>query len=172
MEQINRLMRKPLSNYDILDALNNKCNLVLYSDIQKYNSIDSLLGKYGICVVLYNDKAEVGHWILLLHNRSTDYVELFDSYADNYSVKEEFKKRHNDLFEKIYKGGYNLLYNDSNLQKLSDNVNTCGRWVIVRALERNKHIDTFVKDIKESAKDQKISPDQYVTYLTQKYPCK
>ncbi len=78
---INELMKKPLSNTDILEAVHHKTNLVTYKELMGFSTLQQLLGKYKCCVILYDiNESNCGHWCLIMQNNS-DEVEFFDPYG-------------------------------------------------------------------------------------------
>jgi hypothetical protein len=44
---------RSLSDLDIKNIMDNKINVVMYSDLHKYKDIKQLLGKYNRCIILY-----------------------------------------------------------------------------------------------------------------------
>ena len=134
---MNNEIYKSLSGGDILNALDQKCNLVLYSQIHNFNSIEELLGKYKKCVILYHTSENYGHWTALYENKGTIY--FFDSYGiipDN-----ELKFLH----------------------KEKPNIATCGRWCINRLQNTDISVDNYYKIFKEASK--KIDIDKLICLL-------
>ena len=76
---MNEEISKSLSGTEVLDLLNNKCNLVLYSDLHNIKSIQELLGEYKKCVLLYHTSANYGHYCCVYENNNT--IFFFDSYG-------------------------------------------------------------------------------------------
>jgi hypothetical protein len=59
---------------------------------------------------------------------------------------------------------YTIHYNDHPLQVESDNVATCGRHCVIRAINKKMDIDEYFKWLN----NLKFSPDEAVTMLTLK----
>lgn len=162
-------MDKALSNRDIMRLINNKANLLTYSELQKYKNIDEALGDYGALVLLYETKQNFGHWTAIF-KVNKNKIEHFDSYGlkpdDELKFVPEYFRRINyedipHLTYLLYNSGYNVIYNEYKLQKKLININTCGRWVATRLKYRMIPQKIFAKFFLEY-KD----PDKIVTEIT------
>jgi len=79
MKTINRnLINYSLSNIDIAMYLD-KPNIVKYSDLAKFNSIDQVFDGYPYVIILIESGLNKGHWTCLC--RYNNSVEIFDSYG-------------------------------------------------------------------------------------------
>jgi hypothetical protein len=161
-------MEISLSGLDILD--NVKCNLIQYKDINQYNSIEDLLGKYKKCVILYHTKKDYGHWTCLYEYNGT--IFFFDSYGFipddelkflHKDLKAELNSNHRYLTELLYNSNKPVEYNEYQLQDRKKNVNTCGRWVILRLKYPKISVNDFYDIFKESSKY--INNDELITHL-------
>ena len=174
MEQLKAILKKliamPLSNEDIIHAVNGECNFVLYSDIPNYKNVEELLGPYKACVILYNDMLDCGHFVTLLqHPNKPKELEFHDPIG--VAIDQELKwikkvKQYPALTKLAYDGGYSIKYNDQKLQKVSEQIASCGRHSIVRLWLRDYDIDEYCKLIRSS----KLSPDELVALVTSEYP--
>lgn len=148
---------KALSDVDIRNILNNKINVVLYSDLYKYKDINELLGKYQRAIILYIfSKNELGksngHWVLVGINKNNN-IEFFCSYGtlpDKSLLKlplELRKKFHEDysyISKLMYDSKLPIEYNDMALQQHHSVV--CGYYCIGRAVTlKNMTIEEFQK---------------------------
>lgn len=168
---IKEKMKIAYSNTDIENKLNNKVNVLTYTDLIQYNNINDILGNYGNLVILVELKDNYGHWICCF-KRNNNIIEVFDSYGLkpddqlNY-VDNEFKKNNNMnypyLSKLLYYSKYNIEYNQYKLQEKSININTCGRWVVERIKLKNISIDDFYKLYKS---DKDIKSDELVTLIS------
>ena len=159
-----------LSNGDIYKLLDGKCNILTYPELTKYDDIDSAMGKYKALVLLYLSKQNYGHWICVFQ-RNNNTIEFFDPYGffpddELQFIPEHFREvsgqKYPHLTYLLAKCKYQKIeYNNTRLQKLENNVNTCGRWCVVRLMLRNISIEKFVKKFK-------IDGDSKVTKLTEK----
>jgi hypothetical protein len=55
-----------LSDEDVLRITDNKCKVLLYSDLEHFHDIDSMLAPHGAAVVLYQLEQNVGHWVTVI----------------------------------------------------------------------------------------------------------
>lgn len=163
-------MDKTLSDSDILKAIKNRANLMTYRELKKYKTLDEALGPHGALVLLYETKDNFGHWVGVF-KRTPTLVEFFDSYGykpdDEIKFIPDYFRKVNDLdyphlTALLYKSGYKISYNEHKLQKLKNDVNTCGRWVVARLIMRDLPLNEFVKMFKERG----VSSDTIVTLLT------
>jgi hypothetical protein len=123
-----------------------------------------------VCFILVETKRNSGHWIAVL-KLDKNNIEVFNSYSGfidmelNY-VPQNLQKVLNEdyphLTALLLKSKYNIHYNDHPFQSKSDNIATCGRHCIVRALNRKMDIDEYDKFIKS----QELKPDEFVTAVT------
>jgi hypothetical protein len=118
--------------------------ILLYSDLAKYKSIQKLLPKKkDFRIILIEEKALSGHWIAILRNNNV--IEVFNSYGTKPSSELNLLSEHqkqslnenvkwlNVSLNKAMKQ-YHIIYNNKRFQKLDDNVNTCGKHVLLRLL--------------------------------------
>ena len=161
-----------LSGDDILNYMNGRTNLIQYKDIINFENIDDLLGIYNKCVILYHTKENYGHWTCLYRVKNT--IFFFDSYG--FVPDDELKFLHKDLKEDLnsnfryltkllYESNNRIEYNEYQLQKKSPNINTCGRWVLLRLKYPKISINNFHDIITKNKKY--ISNDLLVTKLIQ-----
>jgi hypothetical protein len=160
---------KALSNTDIMNLIGGKANLMIYSQLQDYDDLDDVLGKYGALVLLYETSRNFGHWVCVFKvNNNT--IEHFDSYGlkpddEIKFIPEYFRKiagaDYPHLTALLYNSGYKVIYNEYQLQEKKSGINTCGRWVATRLNYRNIPQKKFAKFFLEYN-----DPDAVVTYLT------
>ena len=170
MDKIQKKIKNALSGDDITNALNGKVKVILYSSLSKYKTMEELLGKYKKVVLLYQSSSNFGHWCCLYEYCGT--ICFFDSYGIvpddelNYMSKEMNKKLMQDcrwLTHLLYESCKTVQYNEYPLQQLGPEVNTCGRWCIIRLKYTDISIDNFHK-LFTSFKDYK--PDYLITLVT------
>lgn len=164
--------KKSFSGDDILKLVDNKANLMTYSDVAKCNNIEEVLGKNGACIILYETKENYGHWTCIFKvNKNT--IEFFDPYgcvlddelkyiSDNFKQKSGTDFPH--LTEMLYNSKYKVIYNDYPLQKYKNDINTCGRHVGFRLQMRKIPLEKYAKVMLKSGFN--MSPDDLVTILT------
>ena len=141
-------MEKSLSYYDVIKILgkikvhlvtaDNKAKMYfIYRMNRKKRYINFLIHyKTGI-----NGDIDIGHWVGLVIDNKNKVVTFFDSYGrfpdDSLElISKEYRIRTNqnrrDIGEFMYslgEEGYELRYSEKQYQKVSNNINTCGRWV-------------------------------------------
>ena len=142
-----------LSDSDILTALNSRCNLMAYEDLEHYSDINDVLGEHGAVVLLYQSSADNGHWVTLVkHPTKQGVLIFFDSYGfpiDSELKLSKFNLRvHNGeavphLTHLIEQSTYKVESNNFKYQSNRQDDNQCGRFVIVRLLFRDLDIKQF-----------------------------
>ena len=156
-----------LSGAEILKLLDNKCNLVQYSDLHSIKSIDDLLGVHKKCILLYHTSQDYGHWCCIYENNNT--IFFFDSYGivpDDelkflpIGLKKELNSNHRYLTELLYNSGKPVEYNQYKLQKRTGEITTCGKWCVNRLrfpdISVNEYHDIFNKSSKYVENDKLI----------------
>jgi hypothetical protein len=169
MDKIDYYISQPTTGNYLYKCMNGKCNVIAYSDLQKYNNIDNVL-KNGCAFILVETSQNTGHWIALI-KIGNNKIEVFNSYGgfiDYYlyyvpeNMREILGENYPHLTALLLKSKYEIHYNNYPLQIENDNVATCGRHCIVRALNKNMDIDEYF----EWMNNLKFSPDEAVTILT------
>ena len=159
---------KSLSGIDILSKV--KCNLIQYKDVNKYKSIEELLGPTKKCVILYHTKKDYGHWTCIYEYNGT--IFFFDSYGFipddelkflHKDLKAELNSNHRYLTQLLYNSNKPVEYNEYQLQERKKNVNTCGRWCIERLKYPEISVNDFYKIFKDASKHLNI--DELICYL-------
>ena len=173
-EEIDIYKDIPLSDSDMLDLVKGKANLVTYSEIHKYRSIDELLAPYGACIILYETKPHFGHWVCLtLHDGLIEYFNSYGSLNNGGLPDDELKhipkafakESHQDkkyLTKLLVECDYELSYNEFQFQELDNHVKDCGRWVVLRIIMKSLSLEDFSKLFFN------MYSDDLVTYLTAK----
>ncbi len=158
-DEIDKFKDVALSTRDILDIVDGKANVVLYSQIHTLDSIDDLLKPYGAAVILYETHENYGHWTCLTlrdeyTKKGRQILEFYDSYglpfdAQLKDIPKEFaEKTFQDqpyLSKLIIKDNcpYRLSYNEFQFQELTPNTKDCGRWCALRILLKELPLKVF-----------------------------
>lgn len=163
-----------LSNDDILELTDGEANIVLYPDLHKFETIDELLGPNENCFLLFESKANFGHWVLIFKENKNN-VAFFNSYGgypdDSLKkIPKEFREISNQvvpyLSQLMVDSGYDLSYNEFKFQSDGKNINTCGRWCVLRWWLKDLDLYEF-KDFLDYIKDETgLTYDEIVTDLT------
>lgn len=162
-------MNKSLSNTDILNLLHGQTNVIKYADLANYNSVHDVLDPYGSAVILYPaETLDNGHWTCLLYSvnkKGQRVVEFFDPYG--FSPDTEFRKTKiklpRFLARLLMTSEMPLEYNNHRIQKVANNIATCGRHCVNRIRNADMDIDTYKRLF--GSRDG-ISADELVTYIT------
>ena len=163
----------PLSGSDIERITEGKANIIKYSDLHQYNSIDEVFGSKEAIIILYLKKSNFGHWCCLFKAPwKSETLYFYDSYAfqmdEEIQYSDEQLRLHGGknvphLTHLIRKSNYYLEQNDFQYQSKEHDINTCGRWAAVRA----RHLDMLPTDFKTFfTKNKHYNPDFYVSILT------
>lgn len=163
-------MEYSLTDTDILNALDKKCNIIKYSDMQYVKNIDQLIKNYNCCIILYEERPYTGHWCVINKNKKNE-IEFFDSYGmkpDEYlydlnDVEREKLKAKPYLSTLLLKSPYTLKYNEIPLQEKGGNINTCGRWALLRTIFYDVDLYKFCDFFKNN---NIYKPDELAYLLT------
>ena len=160
-----------LSDEDILRICDDKCKILLYSDLEHFHNIDSVLAPHGAAVILYQLEQNVGHWVTIIKHGSK-HLELFDPYGMRIDEELQFSqynlRRHNGkkvphLTHLLQTSPYKISYNDTQLQQFKHHVNTCGAWCALRVRFRSESSDDFIDLF---TKNEHYNGDFWVKALT------
>ena len=163
-----------LSDEHLFKLLNGKNKLVLYPDLINYDNIDKVLGKYGMCTLLFEAKENYGHWCCLwkLDNNTVSFFNSYGGYPDD-SLKyipEHFARISDQDYPYLSllldKSPYDLTYNEHAYQKKGKDIKTCGRHVCVRLLCRKLTDKQYYDYVKYFTDKYNINADEFVTLLT------
>jgi hypothetical protein len=163
-----------LSNFDIFDLLNGKVNIELYPNLHNYDNLDQLLGKYGICVLLFEAKPSYGHWVCLLklNNMEVEFFNPYGGFPDDslLQINQEFRKKSDQeyplLSELLLNSPYKLTYNEYQFQEIKSDIKTCGRHCSVRLMCQELSLYQYVKFLDKLCKKFDTNYDGMVTLLT------
>ena len=168
---IKALQKNSLSSEDVLEICKGKANLLTYPQLAEYTDLDDALGPHKALILLYETKKNYGHWVCVFR-RDKDTLEFFDPYGtvpddELKDIDMNFRKVNNELkphlLSLMAKTGNKIIYNNFKLQKLENDINTCGRWTGLRILLRDMTIEQFKDFIKQNPN---YPPDFIATILT------
>lgn len=159
-------MQESLSNFEIEKVLPG-ARCLTYRQLKQYTSLEQLFRDAPYAIILYELEPNYGHWVMLM--RQGKYNEFFDSYGgmpdtqmddiDNVT-KNRFGYDYPHIARLLYKSNRPCQYNDVQLQKYDDNVQTCGKWCVVRAMMNHMLVDDFSRGFK-----QYNNPDEFVCHV-------
>lgn len=191
MDRLDFEVSKPLGIEDIFNIAKKSCNVLPYSQIHTIDNIDYLFDYNPMltppsnhpydpnsCLILYLTATNYGHWCVL--NRLKNTYQFLDSYGEIFDdqlqhVNETFRKSSDqneryltELFhDKVNKKSRTEFhYNDKQLQNLSDEIATCGRYAALFLKFNDMTVEDFVDTINNLSEIHNIDPDHLVTLLS------
>lgn len=167
---IKNIQAYSLSDADIKSYLPD-AKIILYSDLINYISIEQLLPFNGdYLILLYQDSKHTGHWTCILRYKNT--FEFFDPYGkypdtqlkwvDN-EIREELGIIDKFITNLFSNTNLKVVYNTAPYQRNGDEINTCGRHVIYRLINKNLSLKDYHKLIKKETKDNDCNYDCVVS---------
>lgn len=180
-DEIKEEMAKFLSNTDFTKYLSGVGDkIVKYSELDQYKDAFHLLPEHeDYRIILIEHKLNVGHWVCIVR-RGNDFC-FFDSYGHgplqnlNFISKSmnrflgQTREDFSGLFKDLKKGTYKLEHNKKKFQRMSKDINTCGRFVIVfisKWMIKGMNLQDFQKWIEQNKKETGYNYDEIVTLLT------
>ncbi len=148
---LNKFKTIPLSDKDIFMAMDKRCNIIVYNDLEGVEDIREILGRNGCCVILYQTSPTFGHWICVIEHKGKKgkTLEVFDSLGMKVDKELEW------VPDELYKGklltnlidnsGYKtIIYNNYKLQA-DKKSNACGKWCVLRMKMKKLPLQKFIK---------------------------
>jgi len=170
-KEVRNEKRKALNDSEVLDIVDGKANIVMYSDLWRYNSIDELVKPHGAAFILYQQRPTYGHWCAVTKNKNL--ISFFDPYGVYPDAQLEWTKP--AMREKLNMdypylsdllahspSHYKLEWNKHQYQKYSKDVASCGRWCALFIAFKDLGLTEFAKLFDLNVKDN----DDIVTLLT------
>ena len=151
-------MNKMFSIDDIRNLVGN-INMVKFSDLDEYKSVEELLPKQKDAIVIFweIESINVGHWTALCRLNQT-YI-FYDSYGN--TLQEDFSYIpislrsqlgiEKDYLKELLKGKH-VITNHVDYQKMKDGVDTCGRFVamFLYIFKKGYSLEDFEKIMKKN----------------------
>lgn len=130
-----------MSNNDFKNMLGDDIKIIEFPKLEQYNNINELLPlKKDYCIIFYIENiingSQVGHWTALMRDNNKYF--FFDSYGIteknelSFISKQKRLKYNEDInyLDKLLKNT-NYTNNKYKYQKFKNNINTCGRYVLI-----------------------------------------
>jgi hypothetical protein len=130
-----------MSNNDFKNMLGDDIKIIEFPKLEQYNNINDLLvDKKDYCIIFYIENiingSQVGHWTALMRDNKKYF--FFDSYGIteknelSFISKQKRLKYNEDInyLDKLLKNT-NYTNNKYQYQKFKNNINTCGRYVLI-----------------------------------------
>ena len=182
---INKLELKSLSSNDINKIMKGFVTIVLYKDLEKYNSVNELF-KDNLPIILFFEEekqgnSSIGHWEAI--KKVGNVIQFFDSYGLKYDgcrkwlsenkliQLKENKPELTRLFNKAEKEGNFVLWNCHQYQSYKHNIATCGKWACSFLLKGDLRGNIFYKWVEDLVlQTNSKSYDEAITkYIKDKY---
>jgi len=122
--------------------LQNHLNMVYYPDLDKVKDIDELFKDESSFLLMYQKSPDFGHWVLISKSKQRPLtLEYFDplgnppeTYVDEFAYDQGAQyPGSRRLTELMQNSRYRqLLSNGVDLQKDSPDIQTCGKWCLLR----------------------------------------
>ncbi len=159
-----------LSDDDIRKLLGGSIRITSYPDLKDASRIDDLFDKHGRAILFIPQQNEQqGHWTCMIKRKGT--IEFFDPYGEPPEAQkdtiddaqlQQMRMKEPLLAEILTDNPYKIVYNKVQLQRLEDDVNTCGRHCVARLLYHKYPIQKYREIIERTG----MSPDEFVVKLT------
>src|ERR1700691_1710743 len=174
-EDIDIVKNTATSFEDVYKLAESNTNVILYSDLNKYDNIQDILYPYNACIFLYLNKENYGHWCCVFKYPNQDGYECFDSYG---IVPDDELKWTTDQF-RLSNGQYwpqltYLLWHQdepveyNNYKFQGKNSSTCGLWCALRLNNRDMSLEEFKYNFIDLPKKYNITPDDFLSYIFMK----
>ena len=180
--EVTERIGKPMSDSDLDKYTGVKAtDIIKYSDLDEYKTIDDLLPtNKSFRIILLEESYNEGHWVAIMKYGNT--VEYFNSYGTapdydwrfiNRMVRVVLGQSTNELTRLMKQAdevGYEAIYNKRDFQKHSPEVQTCGRWVVLRIemMRMGYDLKQFIEFIDDLCEKTKQSTDFVVSLLVSK----
>ena len=172
-------MNESISNRQIKNLFNNRCNCISYDELHNYRSLKQLLYPYGFAIILYiwDDIPNYnGHWVYVGYGKNKDEgkIILFDSLGhDDIDLNKKVDyptsiRTHQDypyLSKLILDSKSDLLYNPNQIQQSNSAV--CARYSCYCALNLDKFKD--FEEFLHTFNKTKLMNDKLILKLTERY---
>lgn len=161
-----------LSGADIMKITNGKTRIIKYEDLKLYDSLEQLFNPYGCFIMLYQTSEKIGHWVALI-DRGNRELEFYDPYGFEPDEELNFNNDYHlrihggiitpHLSALIESGFWKVKYNNKQLQKYLEDVNTCGRYCALRIKFKDASLEKFNNLL---TKNKCYNSDFWVSALT------
>jgi hypothetical protein len=164
---------KPMSDADLERHTGIKgSDIIKYSDLKTYQNITDLLPTdKSSRIILIEDRYNSGHWVAIMRYNKT--IEYFNSYGAKWDTDWKFVNKMvrmilgegtnemTRLMDKAKADGWDTTWNTHQFQKVSNTIQTCGRWCVLRIemMKMGYTLKEFQDFITKQTKEQKEKSD-------------
>ena len=173
MSDIERIIKKPLSDADLKHILGDDLKIVKYADLSKEASLESLLPKAtDYCIILIEEEQDSGHWVALMRYDNT--VEFFDPYGKKWDTelawismekRQQLGETQKYLSGLLERTNLKRIYSPYHFEKTGNTVNTCGSHCahrIYKLKHNNFDLHDYYSYMEEAEERLHASPDEAV----------
>ena len=173
MSDIQRIVRKPLSDTDLRHILGNDLKILKYSELANFPSLDYVLPRpTDDCVILIEEEPDSGHWVALL--KYEGMVEFFDAYGNKWDTelswiprekREQLGEAQKYLSGLLERTSLKRIYSPYHFERTSNKVNTCGSHCahrIYRLRHDKMDLHDYYSYMEEAEEKLHASPDEVV----------
>lgn len=169
------MVSKELSGREIQDMIGEDGMVICYPQLYDYDSIEELFhnGELNKIVILYLQEPELGHWVVL--TRYKNVLSFFDSYGimpdnelnwNSKTKNESLDQAEGNYLTKLMHDYHGTVeYNEKRFQEHSRNINTCGRYCVLRALSYRMPLKKF-QEILDSIRKAGVNLDDAIVFMT------
>lgn len=179
---VNGLEKIPLSGCDLVSMCSklgnpNTCFIDDYDSLRHVRTVEDLFGGANSIFILLDifsqrdPMSQIGHWIVLCLGNN-DALQFFDPYGN--SLEKDLELTGEEPYLKNLLREYKIDENKYKYQKYSDDVNTCGRHDVVRALFHFLSNDEYHDRVVEPLLKKNLvkNADVFVSLMTGFLGCK
>ena len=172
---LDKIKSYSFSDKDMMLLTNNEANIVAYPQIEKYKTLDELLGKHRACIILYLQSRDYGHWCCIFERLDEKgLINFYDplGYFPDDELNFNSDRTNSSLGQLLpylsilmikSRNKYKYTYNNLKLQSSDKNNNICGRVVGLRLNFREINDKDFYDLL---AFNKCYTKDQWIIFLT------
>jgi hypothetical protein len=170
---------KPMTDEEIESHIGvTKDQIIKYSELKNFKTLGELLpNDKSFKIILIEDRFNSGHWVAIMKYGKT--IEYFNSYGAKWDTDWKFVNKmvriilgenQNDmtrLMNQAEKDGWKCIWNTRRFQKLNNQIQTCGRWCVLRIemMKMGYDLDEFARFIQK----QKEETGEKADFIVSKY---
>lgn len=174
-KELKQVKEYSLTDKDINELLEPDTHIITYPQFATFDNILDCFDVKGRCVFLFLTTApNAGHWLCMFLRK--DNIEYFDSYGQAPEAQrswlskeqlEELGQGERYLYNLLSASGIPVYYNKVAYQTDKKDINTCGRWVCARLINKDMSNQEFNYFVNESMKENRIkTTDDWVAFYT------